>query len=255
MPRRVRMCGCSWVMSSSRNTTVPGSVRNAPEMQLISVVLPEPFGPIRPKRSPWLNIDADIVERGEAAETSWSSGSDLQQGRVRRSASPSWLRPPALRRSLRPHSPMMPSGAPTTNSTSMMPSTSTLTSEEMVTVSNCCVDAEQDGADHRADPMRGSADQRHRQRRDRVVEIERGGGIGILQVHRGGRAGRAHQRARKSRRPSASAAASAPPCIRRRVRRPSAPAGRGRSMSSGCSARSQPPAPPAPPARRTASST
>jgi hypothetical protein len=29
-----------------------GSVRNAPEMQLISVVFPEPFGPIRPKRSP-----------------------------------------------------------------------------------------------------------------------------------------------------------------------------------------------------------
>ena len=52
MPRRVRICGCNRVMSSSRNTTVPGSVRNAPEMQLISVVFPEPFGPISPKRSP-----------------------------------------------------------------------------------------------------------------------------------------------------------------------------------------------------------
>ena len=68
MPRRVRMCGCNRVMSSSRNTTVPASVRNAPEMQLISVVLPEPFGPIRPKRSPGTDIDADIVERDEAAE-------------------------------------------------------------------------------------------------------------------------------------------------------------------------------------------
>ena len=48
MPRRVRTCGCSGVMSSSRNRMVPGSVRNAPEMQLISVVLPEPFGPSRP---------------------------------------------------------------------------------------------------------------------------------------------------------------------------------------------------------------
>jgi hypothetical protein len=52
MPRRVRICGCKRVMSSSRNTTVPGSVRNAPEIQLISVVFPEPFGPMRPKRSP-----------------------------------------------------------------------------------------------------------------------------------------------------------------------------------------------------------
>src|SRR5882757_10245795 len=52
MPRRVLVCGGNGVMSSSRNTTVPGSVRNAPEMQLFSVVFPEPFGPIRPKRSP-----------------------------------------------------------------------------------------------------------------------------------------------------------------------------------------------------------
>ena len=52
MPRRVRTYGGNRVMSSPRNTTVPASVRNAPEMQLISVVFPEPFGPMRPKRSP-----------------------------------------------------------------------------------------------------------------------------------------------------------------------------------------------------------
>ena len=34
---------------------------------------------------------------------------------------------------------MIPSGATTTKSTSITPSTSTLTSDEMVTVSNCCV--------------------------------------------------------------------------------------------------------------------
>ena len=34
---------------------------------------------------------------------------------------------------------MMPSGAATTNSTSSTPTTSTLTSDEMVTVSNCCI--------------------------------------------------------------------------------------------------------------------
>ena len=33
----------------------------------------------------------------------------------------------------------MPSGAPTTNNTNITPSISTFTSDEMVTVSNCCV--------------------------------------------------------------------------------------------------------------------
>ena len=52
MPRRARRCGGSWVMSSPQNTTLPVCGRSAPEMQLISVVFPEPFGPIRPNRSP-----------------------------------------------------------------------------------------------------------------------------------------------------------------------------------------------------------
>ena len=54
MPRRARKCGGSWVMSSPQKTTLPTWGRSAPEMQLISVVLPEPFGPIRPNRSPFL---------------------------------------------------------------------------------------------------------------------------------------------------------------------------------------------------------
>ena len=54
MPRRARKWGGNWVMSSPQNTTLPVWGRSAPEMQLISVVLPEPFGPIRPNRSPFL---------------------------------------------------------------------------------------------------------------------------------------------------------------------------------------------------------
>ena len=45
------------------------------------------------------------------------------------------------------------------------------------------------------DPMRGAADQRHRQHRDGIVEIEGRRRIGILQIHRRRRARRAHQRA------------------------------------------------------------
>ncbi len=51
MPRRVRRCAGSRVMSASSNVIAPWSHRSAPEMQLIMVVLPEPFGPIRPRRS------------------------------------------------------------------------------------------------------------------------------------------------------------------------------------------------------------
>src|SRR2546428_8261401 len=47
MPRFERSCGGSRVMSSPRKPTTPLSARNCPEMQLISVVLPAPFGPMR----------------------------------------------------------------------------------------------------------------------------------------------------------------------------------------------------------------
>ncbi len=52
MPRRVRWYAGSVEMFSPAKVIVPASLRSAPETQLMSVVLPEPFGPIRPKRSP-----------------------------------------------------------------------------------------------------------------------------------------------------------------------------------------------------------
>ena len=52
MPRRTRRCAGRRVTSWPLNSTRPPSQGSAPEMQLIKVVLPEPFGPIRPRRSP-----------------------------------------------------------------------------------------------------------------------------------------------------------------------------------------------------------
>src|SRR5262245_5683614 len=52
MPSRVRLCAGSLVMFEPLNAIVPWSQMSAPEMQLIMVVLPDPFGPIRPRRSP-----------------------------------------------------------------------------------------------------------------------------------------------------------------------------------------------------------
>src|SRR5262249_35603207 len=52
MPRRVR----SWVMRPSivspAKRTLPVSLVSVPQMQLTSVDLPEPLGPIKPRRSP-----------------------------------------------------------------------------------------------------------------------------------------------------------------------------------------------------------
>ncbi len=48
MPRRASRCGGSRVMSSPANRMVPSSARKCPEMRLMSVVLPAPFGPMSP---------------------------------------------------------------------------------------------------------------------------------------------------------------------------------------------------------------
>src|SRR6266478_3560976 len=85
------------------------------------------------------NVDADIVERGEAAKT-LCERCDPQQRRRLRSAG-GYHHLPSLR--LRPTlwiRPIIPSTATTKNSTSITPSTSTFTSDEMVTVSSCCVE-------------------------------------------------------------------------------------------------------------------
>src|SRR5690606_16193567 len=52
MPRRTRRYAGRRVTSRPLKITAPPSQGSAPEMQLIIVVLPEPFGPIRPRRSP-----------------------------------------------------------------------------------------------------------------------------------------------------------------------------------------------------------
>jgi hypothetical protein len=52
MPRWQIRSGVSPPISSSRNLIEPAVGGSAPEMQLNSVVLPEPFGPISPRISP-----------------------------------------------------------------------------------------------------------------------------------------------------------------------------------------------------------
>ena len=103
-------------------------------MQLTRVDLPEPFGPIRPEPLARLHLEVDAVQRDEAAEA-LAEPVDLQQ----RASSPFlWNRP------------TMPCGATITKATISTPATSTLTAEEMVTVTIFLQAAHQHRADHRA---------------------------------------------------------------------------------------------------------
>ena len=107
-------------------------------MQLISVVFPEPFGPIRPNRSPG-RISTLTLSSAVKPPKRLGKRVDPQQGRVGLQRAVMACLPRADDSASLQIRPMMPSGAPTTNSTSMTPSTSTLTSDEMVTVRSCCV--------------------------------------------------------------------------------------------------------------------
>src|SRR5206468_2543239 len=83
-----------------------------------------------------MNVDADIVQGGKAAEA-FGEAADPQQRQLRSGGH--HASPPARLRPCRRIRPIRPSGAATTNSTSMAPSTSTFTSDEMVTAKSCCV--------------------------------------------------------------------------------------------------------------------
>ena len=63
----------------------PASGRSAPEIRLSTVVLPEPFGPIRPTISPRADREARLVDRDQAAEAP-CAGRDLEQRAARSSA-------------------------------------------------------------------------------------------------------------------------------------------------------------------------
>src|SRR6266852_2629710 len=51
-PSRMRLCAACPTMSCPSKRMLPSSFLSVPAMQLTSVLLPEPFGPMRPTRSP-----------------------------------------------------------------------------------------------------------------------------------------------------------------------------------------------------------
>jgi hypothetical protein len=55
-------------MFTSRNTDVPAEGLMKPVMQLTTVVLPEPLGPMMPIISPGVHFETDIVKGLDAAK-------------------------------------------------------------------------------------------------------------------------------------------------------------------------------------------
>src|SRR6185503_7775371 len=164
MPSRVRWCGGSAVISRPSKRIVPPLTGSTPETQLMSVVLPDPFGPKPPKRltSPCTSSSA------------WAIASAASQA---------------------PHQAEDPLGRQDDEGDEHD------AHDEQIHLGGnrhrreLLGRPQQDSADHRADPARGAADHRHGQRVHGIVERE--GGVGLDEGHVVGerRAGDAEQEA------------------------------------------------------------
>ena len=75
-----------------RAATAPAFGRSMPMISFITVDLPEPFGPIRPRISPGADREADVLDGDQAAEA-LGQPADLADG-----AAPLIARPPAAQR-------------------------------------------------------------------------------------------------------------------------------------------------------------
>src|SRR6516165_10202721 len=207
-PRWVRWWAArpSTVRPSKR--TVPASLCSVPQMQLTSVLLPEPFGPISPSRSPG------------ATESEMFSSATKPPKRLLRLSTSSRRPVTVMVRSQSWHGPRRVGFDMTAADKIFRLALPIVMDEPDDSVrrqdhegyqndadhqqidggrdgdgDDLLQRAEQDGADQRADPARGAADQRHGDRVDGVVQPERGRWLQVADVVREWRPGHAHQRA------------------------------------------------------------
>ena len=157
--------------------TVPVSLRSVPQMQLTSVILPEPFGPIRPTRSPGcdrrsMSSSATKPPKRLPRPLTSSSGRSRHRRLPRR----------ARRRAL--HQPDDAVGRDDDEGDQQQPTISRLTRRRDRHRRDLLQRAEQDRADQRTDPAGRAADQRHRDGVDRVGEAEAGGRVEIGRCNR-----------------------------------------------------------------------
>src|SRR5712692_8833229 len=172
------------VMSWPVKRMVPPSLRSVPEMQLMSVVLPEPFGPMRPSRSPALT---------------W------RLTRLSAVKPPKRLVRPSTSRSA-PATGRLPSADPPGQAENPLGGQHDEDDEEDAHDQqiqrggdrhrgHLLHGGQEHGADHRPDPRGGAAYHRHGEAVHGVVEIEGGERVHESDVVRKRRAGDAHETA------------------------------------------------------------
>src|SRR3954447_3099314 len=61
MPRLIMLCGARPAISAPANFIEPAVGGKVPESMLKIVLLPEPFGPIRPRISPWSTLNDTLL--------------------------------------------------------------------------------------------------------------------------------------------------------------------------------------------------
>ena len=177
-PSRVRWCAVSPVQRRPGEAHAALLVAQGAADAVDQGRLARAVGPDQAEPLARLDLEVDLLQRGEAAEA-------LAEARRRgaaRSSLPPWNRP------------TIPCGAAITKPTIRTPATSTLTADEMVT-RDMLQAADQHRADHRPQPAGGAADQRHGDGVDRVVQAEAGRGVEIGHVIRQRRARHAHEAA------------------------------------------------------------
>ena len=140
----------------------PGST---PVMTLTSVVLPAPFGPIRPTISPLVDRQRETVDGAQAAERA-RDVVDLEQ---------------RAHASLRRRQPIaaIPPGRNSTSSTIRRPSTAACTVKKL-RQTDLFEQQKHRRADHRAEQRAQPADQHHHQRLDRQQDVEDVGGLDVV---------------------------------------------------------------------------
>ncbi len=68
MPPLMMACGATPAISRPSKLIEPAVGTSVPDSMLKIVLLPEPFGPIRPRISPCSTLKRHVVDRGEAAK-------------------------------------------------------------------------------------------------------------------------------------------------------------------------------------------
>src|SRR5262249_50449441 len=198
MPSRVRRWAGRPVISWPANTIRPASVLSVPLMQLMSVVLPEPLGPMRPKRSPCPTRRLTPPSAWKPPKRLVTSCTSRSVSALMRSTDASCPAPTRARQPL--DEPNDAFGRQDHERHENQPHEEEVEGRGDRDHRDLLGRSEQHGTDNGPDPGGAAADHRHREAVHRVVQVEDGRRLDERQVIGERRASQAHQDATDRRR-------------------------------------------------------